>query len=102
MIRERLCRDYLREIERLELSVRELEEEITELRMQLRKKTEEVTSLSIENTSLRHKVETLERREKIILDFLKKLKVPLVLIDEEEFGDVDVGPNSDSREMRKP
>ncbi len=76
MIRERLCRDYIREIERLELSVRELEDEITELRMQLRKKTEEVTSLSIENTSLRHKVNLLERREKIILDFLKKLKVP--------------------------
>ncbi|ASJ01392.1 hypothetical protein [Thermococcus gorgonarius] len=89
MIKKRLCREYIEEIKRLELSVRELEEEIIELRMQLRKKTEEVTSLSIENTSLRHKVDLLERRERQILEFLKKLKVPLVLVNEEEFEDID-------------
>ncbi|WP_010479886.1 hypothetical protein [Thermococcus zilligii] len=90
MIKERLCREYIEEIERLQLSVRELEEEIIELRMQLRKKTEEVTSLSIENTSLRHRVELMERRERQILELLKKLKVPLVLVDEDEFEDINV------------
>lgn len=102
MIKERLCREYIEEIERLELSVRELEEEIIELRMQLRKKTEEVTSLSIENTSLRHKVETLERRERLIVELLKKLKVPLVLIDEEEFEDVDIDLRPDLKDNQKP
>ncbi|ASJ01769.1 hypothetical protein A3L09_00075 [Thermococcus profundus] len=90
MIKDRLCREYIEEIERLERSIRELEEEIIELRMQVRKKTEEVTSLSIENTSLRHRVELLERREKQIIELLKKMKIPLVLIDEDEFEDLDI------------
>jgi regulator of replication initiation timing len=90
MIKDCICREYLEEIERLERSIRELEEEIIELRMQVRKKTEEVTSLSIENTSLRRKIELLERREKYITELLKKMKVPLILIDEDEFEDVDV------------
>ena len=93
MIRKRLCREYLEEIERLERSIRELEEEIIELRMQLRRKTEEVTSLSIENTSLRHKVELLERRERQIIEFLKKLKLPFVIVKEEELEGADSGQN---------
>ncbi len=90
MIKRRLCREYIEEIERLERSIRELEEEIIELRMQLKRKTEEVTSLSIENTSLRHKVEMMERREKQLIELLQKLKVPLVLINEDEFEDVNI------------
>ena len=90
-----LCRDLYAEIDRLERSVLELEEEIIELKMQLKRKTEETTSLSIENASLRHKVELLERREKALIDLLKSLKVPLVIIDEENFEDpeVDLGPD---------
>jgi len=83
MIKERLCREYIEEIDRLERSVMELEDEITELRLQLRRKTEEVTSLSIENTSLRHRIEVLERREKAIMDFLKKARFPFVIIEED-------------------
>jgi len=98
MIRERLCRNYLTEIERLELSVRELEDEITELRMQLRLKVDEANSLAIENASLRHKLERMERRERALLDLLRSLKVPLVLIDEERFEDVDVDLGPDSKE----
>ncbi len=98
MIKERICREYIKEIKRLENSIRELEEEIIELRMQLRKKTEEVTSLSIENTSLRHKVEMMERREKRLVEFLKKMKVPLIYIDEEQFEDIDVDLSPDSKE----
>jgi regulator of replication initiation timing len=90
MIRERLCRDYLLEIERLEVSVRELEDEITELKMQLQRKVDEANSLAIENASLRHKLEMMERREKAMINFLKKMKVPLVIVDEDEFEDVDV------------
>ncbi|WP_456366472.1 hypothetical protein [Thermococcus sp.] len=87
MIKERLCREYIEEIARLERSVMELEDEITELRLQLRRKTEEVTSLSIENTSLRHRVEVLERREKAIMDFLKKAKFPFVIIEGNGIGE---------------
>jgi len=85
-----ICKDLYLEIERLERSVVELEEEIIELKMQLKRKTEEVTSLSIENASLRHKVELLERREAYLLDLLKSLKLPLVIVDEEGFEDVEV------------
>ncbi|ACS32811.1 hypothetical protein [Thermococcus gammatolerans] len=93
MIKRRLCREYIEEIERLERSIRELEEEIIELRMQLKRKTEEVTSLSIENTSLRYKIELLERREKQIIEFLKKLKIPFVIVQEEGLEDPDSGQN---------
>ena len=90
-----LCRDLYAEIDRLERSVLELEEEIIELKMQLKRKTDEVTSLSIENASLRHKVELLERREAYLINLLKSLKVPLVIIDEENFEEpeVDLGPD---------
>jgi len=90
-----LCRDLYAEIDRLERSVLELEEEIIELKMQLKRKTEETTSLSIENASLRHKVELLERREKALIGLLKSLKVPLVIIEEENFeeAEVDLGPD---------
>ena len=97
-MKRRICREYIEEIERLERSIRELEEEIIELRMQLRKKTEEVTNLSIENASLRHKVEMMERRERQLIELLQKLKVPLVYINEEEFEDVDVDLSLDSKE----
>ncbi|AIU69379.1 hypothetical protein TEU_02930 [Thermococcus eurythermalis] len=98
MIKRKICREYIEEIERLERSIRELEEEIIELRMQLRRKTEEATNLSIENASLRHKVEMMERRERQLFELLQKLKVPLVYINEEEFEDVDVDLSLDSKE----
>ena len=98
MIRKRLCREYLEEIERLERSIRELEDEIIELRMQLNMKVDEANRLAIENASLRHKVEMLERREKRLLEFLKKLKIPLVVIDEEKFEDVELDLEKDSKE----
>jgi|GEM_PF-700227 len=90
-----LCKDLYLEIERLERSVRELEEEIIELKMQLKRKTDEVTSLSIENASLRHKIELLEKREAYLVDLIKSLKLPLVIVDEEGFEDaeVDLGPD---------
>ena len=90
MIREHLCREYLEEIERLERSIVELEERINELKMQLRLKVDEANSLAIENASLRHKLELMERREKHLVELLKKFALPLVIVDEEEFEDVDV------------
>jgi len=90
MIKDHLCREYLEEIERLERSVVELEEQINELKMQLRLKVDEANRLAIENASLRHKLELMERRERYLLDLLRKLKVPLILVDEEEFEDIDV------------
>ncbi len=93
-----LCRDLYLEVERLERSVVELEEEIIELKMQLKRKSEEVTSLSIENANLRHKVELLERREKALIDLLKSLKLPLVVVDEDRFEDVEIDLRSDMGE----
>ncbi|WP_297498056.1 hypothetical protein [Thermococcus sp.] len=98
MIRERLCREYTEEIERLERSLRELEEEITELRMQLRMKVKEVTDLSVENASLRHKVEMLKRRQDAVLELLKRLNLPVVVVDGEKFEDVDVDLGPDMRD----
>ena len=92
MIRERLCREYIDEIDRLERSIRELEDELIELRMQLRKKVEEATYLSVENENLRYKVEMLKRRQDAILELIKTLKLPLVIVDEEKFEDVDLEP----------
>ena len=97
-MKRRICREYIEEIERLERSIRELEEEIIELRMQLRKKTEEVTNLSIENASLRHKVEMMERREERLKELLTKLNVPFILVDEEQFEDVDVDIEADFKD----
>jgi len=98
MIRRYLCNEYLREIERLERSIRELEEEIIELRMQLRQKTDEATSLSIENASLRYKLELLRRREERLIKLFRELKIPLVVVDEEEFEDVEVDLKPDTGE----
>jgi regulator of replication initiation timing len=90
MIKDRMCREYLDEIERLERSIIELEEQINELKMQLRLKVEEANDLAIENANLRHKLELMEKREKYLMNILQKLKVPLVLVDEDEFEDIDV------------
>lgn len=90
MIKRRLCREYVEEIERLERSIVELEEQINELKMQLRLKVEEANSLAIENTSLRHKLDLMKKREKYLIELLKKFGVPFVIVDEEEFEDVDV------------
>jgi len=97
-MKRRICREYIEEIERLERSIRELEEEIIELRMQLKLKVDEVNRLAIENASLRHKLEMMERREKRLVEFLKKMKVPLIYIDEEQFEDIDVDLSPDSKE----
>lgn len=90
MIKRRLCREYVEEIERLERSIVELEEQINELKMQLRLKVEEANSLAIENTSLRHKLDLMKKREKYLIELLKKFGVPFVIVDEEEFEDVDI------------
>jgi len=97
-----LCGEYLREIERLELSVRELEEQINELKMQLRLKVDEANSLAIENASLRHKLELMERREKTLTNLLRSLRVPIVRIDEDAFEDVDVYLSPDLKNDQKP
>ncbi|WP_054840272.1 hypothetical protein [Thermococcus sp. JCM 11816] len=91
MIKRRLCREYVEEIERLERSIVELEEQINELKMQLRLKVEEANSLAIENTSLRHKLDMMKKREKYLIELLKKFGVPpFVIVDEDEFEDVDI------------
>ncbi|NJE05581.1 hypothetical protein E3E36_05370 [Thermococcus sp. M36] len=98
MIKDRLCGEYLQEIERLKRSIVELEEQINELKMRLRLKVDEANSLAIENANLRHKLELMEKREKALLDLMKSLKVPLVIIDEELFEDVEIDLSLDSRE----
>jgi len=98
MIKERLCGEYLEEIERLERSIRELEEQITELKMQLRLKVDEANRLAVENASLRHKVEMMERREERLKELLTKLNVPFILVDEEQFEDVDVDIEADFKD----
>ena len=89
-MKRRLCREYIQEIERLERSIRELEEEIIELRMQLKLKVDEVNRLAIENANMRHKIEVMKKREKYLLALFQKLKAPFVVVDEDEFEDVDV------------
>ncbi len=84
MLKERICREYLIEIARLRRSIKELEEEIIELKMQIRMKTEDATSLAMENASLRHKVEILERRERAIMEAIKKLRIPVIIKEDEE------------------
>ncbi|ACJ17218.1 conserved hypothetical protein [Thermococcus onnurineus NA1] len=98
MVKRWLCKDLYDEIERLERSIIELEEQIVELRMQLNMKVDEANRLAIENTSLRHKVEIMERREKRLKELLAKLKVPLVVVDEEQFEDVDVDLEADLKD----
>ncbi|USH00289.1 initiation control protein YabA [Thermococcus argininiproducens] len=90
MIKRILCKDLYQEIERLERSIIELEEEIIELKTQLNMKTEEATSLYIENQSLRHKIERLEKTHNQLIEMLKKMKIPFVVIDEDEFKDIEV------------
>ena len=53
-------------------------------------KTEEATSLYIENQSLRHKIERLEKTHNQLIEMLKKMKIPFVVIDEDEFKDIEV------------
>jgi chromosome segregation ATPase len=96
-MKRRLCREYIEEIERLERSLRELEEEIIELKMQLQLKVDETNRLAIENASLRHKVEMLKRREKLLFELFRKFGVPVVYVDGESFEDK---PPEDSE--RKP
>ena len=97
-----LCREYIQEIERLERSIIELEEQINELKMQLRLKVDEANSLAIENASLRHRLELMERRERTLTDLLSSLKVPIVRVDEDEFEDVDVDLGPDLVDDQKP
>jgi len=85
VIRKRICKKYLEEIERLERSIVELEEQIFELKAQLRIKSEEVTSLAIENRNLRYKLEKLEKRYNQLIDLLRKMKIPFIIINEDEF-----------------
>ncbi|AMM53221.1 hypothetical protein [Pyrococcus kukulkanii] len=85
MIKERLCREYIEEIKRLEMSIAELEETIIELKTQLRMKSEEVTSLVIENRNLRYKLEKIEKRYNQLIELLRKMNIPFIIIDEEEF-----------------
>lgn len=91
MIKRKLCREYIEEIERLERSIVELEGgQINELKMQLRLKVDEANSLAIENTSLRHKLDLIKKREKYLIELLRKFGIPFVIINEDEFEDVDV------------
>ncbi len=66
--------------------------------MQLKLKVDEANRLAIENTSLRHKIEMIQKREKRLIEFLRKAKIPIVVIDEEQFEDVDVDLGVDSKE----
>ncbi|WP_457743051.1 hypothetical protein [Thermococcus sp.] len=97
-MRKWICAEYIREIERLERSIRELEEEIIELKMQLKLKVDEANRLALENESLRHKLELAKKREKYLVDLIKKLGRPLVIIHSDEFEDVDVDISQDSKE----
>ena len=84
MIKERICREYIKEIKRLENSIRELEEEIIELRMQLKLKVDEVNRLAIENASLRHKLEMQKKTYQRMVELLKKMKFPIILLPDDE------------------
>jgi len=72
VIKRRLCKDLCEEIERLERSIVELKEQIIELKTQLNMKTEEATSLYIENQSLKHKIEMLEKLTNSLLRCLRR------------------------------
>ena len=80
MLKERICKD-LYEGER---SIVELEEEIIELKAQLRAKTEEATNLAIENQNLRYKLERLKRTHEQLIEMLKKMNFPIIIINENE------------------
>ncbi|BAA29369.1 hypothetical protein [Pyrococcus horikoshii] len=85
MIKKYLCKEFIEEIDRLERSVVELEEQIIELKTQLKMKNEEITTLALENANLKYKLERLERRYNQLVNLLKEMKVPFVIIDEENF-----------------
>ncbi len=87
MIKKRLCREYIEEIERLERSVVELEDQIAELKMQLRLKVDEANRLAIENASLRHKLEVQRRTYERMVELLKKIKFPIILLNDEDSGE---------------
>ncbi|GAB6100887.1 hypothetical protein JCM16138_01100 [Thermococcus atlanticus] len=84
MIRERLCRELYEEIERLERSIVELEEEIIELKTQLRMKNDEVNRLAAENLSLQHRLEMQKKTYERMVELLKKMKFPIIFLNEEE------------------
>jgi len=84
MIKERICREYLLEIARLERSIRELEQEIVELKMQIQMKTADATNLAVENANLRHRVEVLEKREKAIMEAIKRMRIPIIIREDDE------------------
>ncbi len=102
MIREHLYQEYIEEIDRLERSIVELEERINKLKMQLRLKVDEANSLAIENANLRHRLELMERREKTLTELLRSLKLPHVIINEEDFEDVDVDLGPGLKDDQKP
>ena len=87
MIKKHLCREYIEEIERLERSVVELEDQIAELKMQLRLKVDEANRLAIENASLRHKLEVQRRTYERMVELLKKIKFPIILLNDEDSGE---------------
>ncbi|AIF70290.1 hypothetical protein PAP_09575 [Palaeococcus pacificus DY20341] len=83
MLKKRVCKDLYEEIERLEKSIIELEDEIIILKAQLKAKTEEVNSLAIENANLRYKLERLQKTYSQMVEILKKIKFPIILLDED-------------------
>ncbi|AEC51828.1 hypothetical protein PNA2_0912 [Pyrococcus sp. NA2] len=87
MLKEKLCKEFIEEIERLERSIIELEDQIIELKAQLRMKNEEIINLATENANLKYKLEKLEKRYNQLIEFLKRMKIPFVIIDEENFED---------------
>ncbi|ASJ09848.1 hypothetical protein A3L12_00275 [Thermococcus sp. P6] len=84
MIRERVCRKYLEEIERLERSLRELEDQLTEVKMQLRLKVDEANRLAIENANLRHRLEVQRRTYNRMVELLKEIKFPIILLNDDD------------------
>ncbi len=52
--------------------------------MQLNLKVDEANRLAIENASLRHKLEVQKRTYKKMVELLKKVKFPIILLDEDD------------------
>ncbi|MCD6559155.1 MAG: DUF972 family protein [Palaeococcus sp.] len=84
MLKERICKDLYEEIERLEKSIIELEDEVIQLKAQIQAKTEEVNNLAIENENLRYKLERLQKTYAQMVEILKKMKFPIILLDEDD------------------
>ncbi|WP_456321853.1 initiation control protein YabA [Palaeococcus sp. (in: euryarchaeotes)] len=84
MLKERICKDLYEEIERLERSIIELEDEVIQLKAQIQAKTEEVNNLAIENENLRYKLERLQKTYAQMVEILKKMKFPIILLDEDD------------------